>query len=135
MSKMRYEMSIHVTCNPLNVTTLLDRPWNICLPFWQHKKEIKGISNWWSRLWKRRRKYGAKVGHDLDMLSCRCSLNMIKLTLNISKLSECMILILINPLMQALKLRRETTLALIHVILQIIESIINNHFNLLHMGT
>lgn len=46
-----------------------------------------------------------------------------------------MILILINPLMQALKLRRETTLALIHVILQIIESIINNHFNLLHMGT
>ena len=66
------------------------------------------------------------------MLGSRCSLNTIKSTLNMSKLGGGMILKLINPVMQTLKLWNEATLVMIHVILHGIKAVITYHYKLLH---
>ena len=106
-----------------------------CLsPFWQHKKEMKGVSMK-SRLRRWRWKHGAQVSHHILMLTLLATLNALNPLLQMLKRNLMLIhasLHMLKSLLQMLKLRGEANLILIHAILHGVVSSITYYCKLLH---
>ena len=95
------------------------------LRLWQHKKEIEGELETISRLRGWRRKHRAEVSHHLLMLTRMTTLNTINALLEMLECSLVLIHMLLSALkslLEVIKLRSDSSLILIHVLLHRVET-------------